>query len=76
MLLVMDNCEHVIAGCAELAHDILQTCLSVTLLATSREPLRLSGEVILRYTAKSKANASRWSGSSTQATSISGVSSR
>jgi non-specific serine/threonine protein kinase len=45
VLLMMDNCEHVLDGCAELAHDILRTCPRVTLLATSREPLRLSGEV-------------------------------
>ncbi len=45
LLLVIDNCEHVLDGCTELAHDILVTCPGVTLLSTSREPLRVSGEV-------------------------------
>ncbi|MEV8466270.1 LuxR C-terminal-related transcriptional regulator [Fluviibacterium sp. DFM31] len=46
VLLVLDNCEQVLAGCAELAQQILATAPDVHLLATSREPLRLSGEFI------------------------------
>jgi transcriptional regulator with XRE-family HTH domain len=45
LLLVLDNCEHVLDGCADLAHALVRTCPSVTLLATSREPLRIAGEV-------------------------------
>jgi predicted ATPase/DNA-binding CsgD family transcriptional regulator len=45
LLLVLDNCEHVLDGCAELAHDLLRACPHLTILATSREPLRVSGEV-------------------------------
>jgi predicted ATPase len=45
LLLVLDNCEHVLDGCADLVHTIARACPNVTLLATSREPLRISGEV-------------------------------
>jgi predicted ATPase/DNA-binding CsgD family transcriptional regulator/DNA-binding XRE family transcriptional regulator len=45
LLLVLDNCEHVLDGCADLAHAVAGSCPSVTVLATSREPLRISGEV-------------------------------
>jgi predicted ATPase len=48
LLLVLDNCEHVIDGCAQLADTLLRACPSATLLATSREPLRLGGETIWR----------------------------
>ncbi|MET9675563.1 BTAD domain-containing putative transcriptional regulator, partial [Streptomyces sp. NPDC006482] len=46
MLLVLDNCEHVIAAAAELAHTLLTRCPGVTVLATSREPLGVPGEVV------------------------------
>jgi predicted ATPase/class 3 adenylate cyclase/DNA-binding CsgD family transcriptional regulator len=46
MLLVLDNCEHVLDPCATLAADVLAACPKVTLLATSREPLRAAGELI------------------------------
>jgi predicted ATPase/DNA-binding CsgD family transcriptional regulator len=45
LLLVLDNCEHVLDGCAEFAQMILRACPEVTILATSREPVRVSGEV-------------------------------
>src|ERR1700736_668199 len=48
LLLVVDNCEHVIADCAELVDTILRSCPGVTVLATSREPLRVGGETIWR----------------------------
>jgi predicted ATPase/DNA-binding XRE family transcriptional regulator len=44
LLLVLDNCEHVLAGCAELVSLLLQSCPGVRVLATSREPLRIHGE--------------------------------
>ncbi len=47
-LLVIDNCEHVIGDCAGLVDTILRSCPGVTLLATSREPLRVSGETVWR----------------------------
>ncbi|GGP57949.1 ATP-binding protein [Streptomyces melanogenes] len=44
MLLVLDNCEQIAAGAAELAHELLTACPEVTILATSREPLGVPGE--------------------------------
>ncbi|WP_242427592.1 BTAD domain-containing putative transcriptional regulator, partial [Streptomyces sp. Root431] len=46
MLLVLDNCEHVIGAAAELAQTLLTRCPGVTVLATSREPLGVPGEVL------------------------------
>ena len=45
LLLILDNCEHLIDGCAELAEAILQHCPQVSLLATSREALNIGGEL-------------------------------
>jgi predicted ATPase/DNA-binding SARP family transcriptional activator len=45
LLLVLDNCEHLVAACAALAERLLQTCPDLRVLATSREPLRLTGEI-------------------------------
>ena len=48
LLLVVDNCEHVLDDCANLVDTILRACPAITLLATSREPLRVSGETVWR----------------------------
>ena len=48
LLLVLDNCEHLLDACARLAADLLRTCPDVVVLATSREPLRVGGEVTWR----------------------------
>jgi predicted ATPase/DNA-binding CsgD family transcriptional regulator len=48
LLLVVDNCEHVIGDSADLLNDILRSCPGITVLATSRERLRLSGETVWR----------------------------
>jgi predicted ATPase/DNA-binding CsgD family transcriptional regulator len=48
LLLVLDNCEHVIGAAAELCAGLLQACDDVRVLATSREPLRLAGEARFR----------------------------
>ena len=45
MLLVLDNCEHLVEACAALAADLLQACPRLKILATSREPLGAAGEV-------------------------------
>jgi DNA-binding SARP family transcriptional activator len=45
-LLLLDNCEHLIAACAELAAVLLAGCPELRLLATSREPLGVPGEVL------------------------------
>jgi DNA-binding SARP family transcriptional activator len=44
VLLVLDNCEHVIDEAAESARFLLGHCPNLTILATSREPLRVAGE--------------------------------
>jgi len=44
-LVVLDNCEHVLEGCAPLADVLLRACPGLRLLATSREPLGVAGEV-------------------------------
>jgi serine/threonine-protein kinase PknK len=45
VLLVLDNCEHVIDVAAVMADTLLRTCPGVRILATSREPLRIQGEL-------------------------------
>jgi predicted ATPase/DNA-binding SARP family transcriptional activator len=45
-LLVLDNCEHIVAAVAELAHRILGACPGVRVLTTSREPLNITGEAL------------------------------
>jgi predicted ATPase len=46
VLLVLDNCEHVVDLSAELANALLTACPSVRILATSREPLGVDGETV------------------------------
>jgi predicted ATPase/class 3 adenylate cyclase len=46
MLLVLDNCEHLLEGAAGLAHELLRRCPRLRILATSREPLRVAGEAV------------------------------
>ena len=45
LLIVLDNCEHLIDACAGTVTALLQGCPEVSILATSREPLRIAGEV-------------------------------
>jgi predicted ATPase len=52
LLLVMDNCEHVVDACAALLDELLDQAPGLRVLATSREPLRIRGEVT--------ASRSRW----------------
>ena len=46
VLLLLDNCDRLIGVCGDLAERILTACPNVTILATSREPLGLSGETV------------------------------
>ena len=48
MLLVLDNCEHLIDACARFCQALLADCPRVRILATSREPLRVRGENVWR----------------------------
>ena len=46
LLLLLDNCEHLVTACARLAEALLRGCPDIKILATSREPLNLSGETV------------------------------
>ena len=48
LLLILDNCEHVIEACARLADTLLQACPKLSILASSREALGIAGEVSFR----------------------------
>jgi len=48
LLLVLDNCEHVIEAAAQLAETIVRLCPHTSILATSREVLRIEGEYVYR----------------------------
>ena len=45
---MLDNCEHLVGGCAKTAEAVLRRCPRVHLLATSREPLGIGGETLYR----------------------------
>jgi len=49
-LLVLDNCEHLLPACGEVAHALLRACPQLRILATSRQPLDIPGEVRLAVT--------------------------
>jgi len=48
LLLVLDNCEHMVDAVADLAGTLLHGCPQLLILATSREPLDIGGEAVLR----------------------------
>ncbi|MFE7422842.1 protein kinase [Rhodococcus sp. NPDC057529] len=48
VLLILDNCEHLVDSVAELVGHVLRVCPQVRVLATSREPLGIGGEAVLR----------------------------
>ncbi|MDQ6930471.1 MAG: helix-turn-helix domain-containing protein [Candidatus Eremiobacteraeota bacterium] len=48
ILLILDNCEHLIDACARIAERMLQECADITIVATTREALRIDGESVLR----------------------------
>ena len=45
-LLILDNCEHVVALAAEMVEDLVGRCRELRVLTTSREPLMIAGEVL------------------------------
>ena len=45
-LLIVDNCEHLVEACAALIDRVIRHCPNVTVLATSRESLRIDGETV------------------------------
>src|SRR5581483_9559582 len=48
LLLILDNCEHLLDACARFAEQLLRAAPKLQVLATSREPLGLLGEVVYR----------------------------
>ncbi|MBC8135225.1 MAG: tetratricopeptide repeat protein [Fibrella sp.] len=48
ILVILDNCEHLVADCARLADTLLRACPRLTILASSREPLGIHGETVCR----------------------------
>ena len=48
VLLVLDNCEHLLEACARLLDALLRACPELRVLATSREPIGVDGEVVWR----------------------------
>jgi predicted ATPase/DNA-binding SARP family transcriptional activator len=46
LLLILDNCEHLLDACAQMAETLLKNCPSMRILATSRDSLRLEGEAV------------------------------
>jgi predicted ATPase/DNA-binding CsgD family transcriptional regulator len=46
-LLILDNCEHLVAACADLAETLLRACPGLRILVTSRQALRIAGEATL-----------------------------
>jgi predicted ATPase/class 3 adenylate cyclase/DNA-binding CsgD family transcriptional regulator len=56
ILILLDNCEHLIDAIAELAVGLVSTCPRLTVLATSREPIGVAGEVTWRVPSLSLAD--------------------
>ncbi|HEY3476327.1 MAG TPA: hypothetical protein VGK56_17065, partial [Anaerolineales bacterium] len=56
LLLLLDNCEHLIAACAQVSESLLQGCPNLRILASSREALGISGEVAYRVPSLSTPN--------------------
>ena len=48
LLLILDNCEHLITACARLANELLRQCAGLKVLASSREGLGIAGELAYR----------------------------
>jgi non-specific serine/threonine protein kinase len=48
VLLILDNCEHLLDACAQLIDALLKNCPNLKVIATSREPLNITGEAIYR----------------------------
>jgi predicted ATPase/DNA-binding CsgD family transcriptional regulator len=48
VLLLLDNCEHVLDACAEIGTTLLGACSNLRILVTSREPLGITGEAVWR----------------------------
>ncbi len=56
LLIVLDNCEHLLDACAAVIRAVLDACPNVTMLITSREPIGVAGEVTWRVPSLSLAD--------------------
>ena len=59
-LLVLDNCEHLVDAAAPFVKDLLSACPNLTVLASSREPLGVSGETVCPVPSRCSLAAGRW----------------
>jgi len=59
LLLILDNCEHLVEASARLAHALLRGCPQLRILATSREPLGVAGEALYRVPPMSRPDPTR-----------------
>jgi len=59
LLLVLDNCEHLLRACADLAKRLLQAGPHIRILASSREPLHVAGEMVYQVPAMATPQAIR-----------------
>ena len=59
LLLVLDNCEHLLSACTELADALVPVCSTLRILVTSREPLGIPGEAVWRVPSLSVPGAGR-----------------
>jgi predicted ATPase/DNA-binding SARP family transcriptional activator len=59
LLLVLDNCEHLVAPCAALVDHVVRSCAGTRVLATSRQPLGVDGERVLVVAPLPESDASR-----------------
>jgi len=58
-LIILDNCEHLLQGCADLARQLLQAAPQSKIVTSSREPLRIAGETIYAVPALPEADSVR-----------------
>jgi non-specific serine/threonine protein kinase len=70
ILLVFDNCEHLVAAAAQLTETLLQACPRLRILATSREALGLAGELAWRVPSLTLPDPDRFAGAGPGAESI------
>ena len=70
LLVLLDNCEHVIATAADVAEDLLQRCPNLRIVATSREGLRVDGETVWMVPPLAAAGATRLFVTRAQATGV------
>ncbi len=59
ILLVFDNCEHVLRACAELVEGLLRACPELVVITTSRQPLGVAGEAAARVPSLTHPDAAR-----------------